>query len=121
MERPLKMAYVNARTGATAFRSGASNQSHETFAAICGIDTPVYDTQIYPHNLLPLRYKGAIPAPVTIIDSAHMWWDYPNLWKNFDYVLVRGWMMSKAEDALVSQHAQLIVKYGQYELWGRKP
>ncbi len=119
-DRVIKMAFVNARMPITAFRTGGSYQSHETFAAVCGIDTPVYDTQIYPHNLLPLRYVGAIPAPVTIINNPHLWYEHPNLWTDFDYVLVRAWTMGHVDDVALSKHAQLVAKYGQYELWGRK-
>jgi hypothetical protein len=119
-DRVSKLAFVNGKVSSVAFRSGATRQLHETLAAQCGLETPVYDTQVYPHNLVPLRYVGAMPAPVTIIENTTQWYLYPDLWKNFEYVLVNGWTMTPADDAALSKRAQLVAKYGDFQLWGRK-
>jgi hypothetical protein len=118
-DRAYKMAYVDGQTVSVAFKSSPTVQSHETFASLCGLETPVYDTQIYPHNLLPLRYVSTISAPVTIIEHPYRWWTHPNLWTNFDYVLLHGVQMSPSDRAQVGALAKLVVKSGQYELWER--
>ncbi len=110
------LAYANGRNSVVPFRSAAAHQAHETLAAMCGLETPVYDTEIYPHNLLPLRYTKRMPAPVTFVDT-RQWYKNPIVLSHFDYVLVHGWLRPPVEEQGAKEVATLVMRSGEYELW----
>jgi hypothetical protein len=110
------LAYANARGGVVPFRSAAAHQAHETLAAMCGLETPVYDTEVYPHNLLPLRYVRKMPAPVTFVDT-HGWYKNPNVLASFDYVLIHGWTRPPQDEQAAREVATLVMREGDFELW----
>lgn len=83
-----RVAYVTARLSSRHWDGFAMHQPHETFAALCGLDAPVYDSVTYPHSLQPLRYRGGLPAPVMILIDDRRWPEHEALWKHYDYVLV---------------------------------
>jgi hypothetical protein len=117
---PAEMAYVTYGTDSEVWFAQTFHQSHETLAAMCKIDTPVYDAQIYPHNLLPLRYKGALPAPVTILVSPNGWYKHPRLWENFELVLVHNWTGSPEQIEEARTYADRIRISGKWQLWRRR-
>src|SRR5262249_62191820 len=98
----------------------SNHQAHETFAAVCTLHTPVYDTSISPHNYLPLRYRDKLPAPITIIPGDPHWYQRPVLWTSFEYVLVQGWHVPQAEAEKLLPHAEFVARSGEFQLWRRK-
>jgi hypothetical protein len=117
---PAEVAYVTYGVQPENWNTEGLHQLHETFAAMCKLDTPVYDTSLYPHNLLALRYKGAIPAPVTILQSPMGWYRTPRLFENFKYVLVRNWTPGPGEMEEAKEVAERIRYSGKWQLWKRK-
>jgi hypothetical protein len=116
-----ELAYVTFGREPASWRSESLHQSHETLAALCRIDTPVYDTLVYPFSLQPLRYKGALPAPVTILtDDNARWYAHPRLWEDFDVVLVRNWEPTPEALAEAETYATRIRMSGTWQLWQRK-
>lgn len=120
-QAPAEIAYVTFGSYARTWEAPSLQQPHETYAALCGLDAPVYDPTEYPHNLLPVRYRGKPPAPVTILVDAPRWWETPNLWKDFDLVLVRGWQPTRYELEDVSKVAIRLRVWNEWQLWHRKP
>lgn len=114
---PGELAYIAPSTLTATWYSEGMQQAHETLAAICHLDTPIYD-RVYPHNLLPLRYRE-LPAPVTIlVGSPRTWWTRPEF-KPFDYVLVQGWEPTAEEIAAAGPAARLLGRSGVWSLWAR--
>jgi hypothetical protein len=116
-----EMAYVTFGRQPATWTSDSLHQSHETLAALCRIDTPVYDNLVYPFSLQPLRYLGALPAPVTILaeDNA-TWYAHPRLWQDFDVVLVRNWNPTPEQLREAQVFADRIRVSGTWQLWKRK-
>lgn len=108
------LAYATSDIFTPSFWSGSYHQPYATLAAMCGIDAPIRDTQKYPFNKIPLRYRGAPPAPPTIIVGDEKWFDRPGLWESFEYVLVRAAPPAPAEIADV--HASS----GEWTVYRRK-
>lgn len=96
------------------------HQAHETLAALCGVETPVYDTNVFPHNLLPLRYRVAMPAPVYIIERDPAWYTNTLLWQKFDLVLTSSWTPTAADDEQLNRVAELVATSGPYRLYRRR-
>jgi hypothetical protein len=116
-----ELAYVTFGREPATWRSESLHQSHETFAALCKVDTPVYDTLVYPFSLQPLRYKGALPAPVTILTDANAtWYAHPRLWQDFDLVLVRNWSPTPEQLRGAEAVADRVRISGTWQLWKRK-
>jgi hypothetical protein len=114
-----RLAHAVNVTQSTAFRSVAMQQAHASFGAMCRLEVPLYDTSERGHNTTPLRYKDKIDAPVTIIGTVS-WYANANLWRDYDYVLVRGWHPSPQERALAREKANMLIEEGEYQLWHRK-
>lgn len=114
-----ELAYVTSTATNARWYGKGLHQAHETLAAICHLDTPVYD-RVYPHNLLPLRYRGDLPVPITIVvGPPGGWWSHVALEK-FDYVLVQGWQPTPADLANVpATKWQLASRHGVWSLWRR--
>lgn len=115
-----EIAYVTERVASRHWEGYAMHQPHETFAALCGLDAPVYDPGIYPHNLLPLRYRRGLPAPVVIVSGDPRWPERAVLWERFDYVLVRG-RLSGAQDAEARRRGTLLGEDDGWSLWRPRP
>jgi hypothetical protein len=116
-----ELAYVTYGRRAARWRSDSLHQSHETLAALCKIDTPVYDTRVFPYSLQPVRYLGALPAPVTILaDDNPAWYAHPGLWQNFDVVLVRNWNPTPEQLREAEALATRTRVSGAWQLWRRK-
>lgn len=111
---PPLLAYVTTGYESKYWVGPSIHQPHETVAAVCNLDTPVYDAKVYPHNLLPLRYKGDLPAPVTVLSRST---PSSSLFNTFDYVLVQGWDVTPAEATKTLNNADLVIKAGDYQLW----
>lgn len=118
---PAEVAYVTFGTYSTTWTSESLHQAHETFAAICRLDAPVYDPRIYPYNLTPIRYRVKPPAPPMILVSPAQWYRTPGLWEGYDFVLVRAWRPTADELAAASAVATRVRSSGVWELWARKP
>ncbi len=116
-----EIAYATFGSYSNSWEAPSLQQAHETYAAICGLDAPVYDPTEYPHNLLPVRYRGKPPAPVTIIVDDSKWWQRPNLWKDFDLVMVRNWHPSGADLEDIQKVAVRLRLWNEWQLWHRKP
>jgi hypothetical protein len=119
-DRAATLAFVNEHEQSAYWQSLGPQQSHETLAAVCGLETPVYDTNVYPHSMLPLRYRGHISAPVTILHDANKWYERPGLFRDFDFVLVKGWSATPEDEPTLRQHAELVAHAGDYQLWRRR-
>jgi hypothetical protein len=117
---PGELAYVTFGMQGNTWGASTMHQAHESYAALCGLDTPVYDTNAYPHNMLSLRYKGAVPAPVTILVGPARWYTTPGLLTQFDYVLVHDWHPTGDERQAASTVADRVKVSGPWELWRRK-
>lgn len=115
-----ELAYATFGSYSAVWHGPSLHQPHETFAAICKIDAPVYDATIYPHNLLPLRYRGAPPAPITILENDARWYAHPRIWSDFRFVMVRNWRPSAAELAEVTRVAVLERESGEWRLYRAK-
>lgn len=120
-QSPAELAYVTFSTYTTSWESMGLHQAHETYAAICGLDTPVYDPTEYPHNLLPVRYRGKPPAPITIMINAYQWWAQPALWDKFDLVLVQGWKPTVHDVQEAEKVAVRLRVWNDWQLWHKKP
>ncbi len=96
------------------------HQTHETLAALCGVETPVYDSTIYPHNLLPLRYRATMPAPVMVIERDPGWYNNALLWQKYDLVLTAEWTPTPDDEARLAQIAELVGTSGTFRLYRRK-
>lgn len=116
-----ELAYVTFGAMSEVWHGMALHQAHETFAALCRLDAPVYDPTEYPHNLLPVRYRGKPPAPVTVIVDDTRWWAHPRLFQDFDFVLVRGWHPTVVDVDEVSKVAIRIRVWKEWQLWAKKP
>lgn len=114
------MAYASMKHESTILHSPSFHQVHETLAALCAVETPVYDTTVYPHNLLPLRYRSTMPAPVTIIENNQNWYQWPGLWEKFDLVLTAGWTPTPADTAVLEPLAVPVATAGTFTLYRRR-
>ncbi len=111
-----ELAYVTSTEVNAQWYGKGLHQAHETFAALCLLDTPIYD-RVYPHNLVPLRYRYDLPAPITIrVGVPSGWWTHPAMAK-FDYVLVQGWSPSQSELASAPPSWSLAARNGGWSLW----
>jgi hypothetical protein len=119
-DRAATLAFVNEHEQSAFWQSLGPQQSHETLAAVCGLETPVYDTNVYPHDMQPLRYRGRISAPVTILRDANKWYERPGLFRDFDLVLVKGWIATPDDDQALRARADLVAQSGDYQLWRRR-
>lgn len=114
-----ELAYVTSTATNAHWYGKGLHQTHETFAALCALDTPVYD-RVYPHNLLPLRYKSDLPVPITIgVGGANHFWTASPALERFDYVLVQGWQPTPAEIAGVPAAWKLEGQSRGWSLWRR--
>jgi hypothetical protein len=118
-DRAATLAFATSNEQSKYWQSLGPQQSHETLAAVCGLETPVYDTAFYPHSLQPLRYRGRISAPVTILNDATRWYERPGIFDDFDFVLVKGWNAAPDEEPNVRARADLVASAGDYQLWRR--
>jgi hypothetical protein len=118
---PAELAFATFGAYSTTWHGLALHQAHETYAAMCGLDAPVYDPTEYPHNLLPVRYRGKPPAPITILQDNPLWYAHPNLWKDFDLVLVHGWHPTPRDVDEASKVAVRLRLWNDWQLWHRKP
>ncbi len=113
---PGEVAYVTSTAVNARWYGKGLHQTHETFAAICGLDTPVYD-RVYPHNLLPLRYRHDLPVPITIVVGSPGYWWANAAMSQFDYVLVQGWQPTPTELEKVPPAWQRVGQSGVWSVW----
>lgn len=118
---PAELAYVTSEMESAHMTGLGLHQAHETFAALCRLDTPVYDTTKPAYRVAPLRYKGALPAPITILVRRPNWYASGAIWRNFEYVLLYKWRATHAMIEEASRSADRIGASGDWELWRRKP
>lgn len=114
------LGYVPMTRESAVLHSPHMHQAHETLAALCDVETPVYDTTIFPHNLLPLRYRAPMPAPVFILERDPSWYTNTLLWQKFDLVLTSSWTPTPADEAALAQVAELVATSGPYRLYRRR-
>jgi hypothetical protein len=114
------LGYATMTRESAVMHSPLFHQAHETLAALCGVETPVYDTTIYPHNLLPLRYRVPMPAPVYVIERDPQWYSNALLWQKFDLVLTAEWTPSADDDARIAPVAELVATSGTFRLYRRR-
>lgn len=114
------LGYVTMTRESGILHSPHFHQTHETLAALCGVETPVYDSTIYPHNLLPLRYRAPMPAPVMVLERDPGWYNNAVLWQKYDLVLTAEWTPSPADEEQVSRVAELIGTSGTFRLYRRR-
>lgn len=100
--------------------SPTMHQVHESLAAMCGVETPVYDTSVFPHNLLPLRYRGAMPAPPIVFERDPAWYANPTVWEKFDLVLTSNWTPSSFDEQQLATRAELVTTAGVFRLYRRR-
>ncbi len=118
---PAEIAYVTSEVESAHFVGWGLHQAHETFAALCRLDTPVYDTTKPAYRVAPIRYKGPLPAPITILVKQPHWYASGAIWRNFEYVLLYKWGATSAMVEQASRDANRIGASGDWELWRRKP
>lgn len=116
---PAEIAYVTSTMESSQMDGFALHQAHETFAALCRIDTPVYDTTKPAYRVAPLRYNRALPAPITILVSHPNWYN-EGVWQSFEYVLVYKWQASEAQRVEASKKGERVAASGDWELWRRR-
>lgn len=100
--------------------SPTMHQVHESLAALCGVETPVYDTSVFPHNLLPLRYRTAMPAPPIVFERDPAWYANPTVWEKFDLMLTSNWTPSSYDEQQLSTRAELVATSGVFRLYRRR-
>ncbi len=94
------------------------HQAHATLAAMCGMETPLYDTREYPHNAIPLRYRGAPPAPIEILVDDQRW--FGRLVHDYDYVLVHAWHPPPSLEHEAEASFERVRASGEWTLWKRR-
>ncbi len=116
---PAEIAYVTFGQYSEHWHAASLQQAHESYAAFCRMDTPVYDPGKYAFSL-PVHYRKQLPAPITIIADDPRWFMRPNLFTSFEYVLVRGWrpLVHDLKDA--RERADEVKTFGEWALWRRK-
>lgn len=114
------LGYVPMTRESAVLHSPHMHQAHETLAALCGVETPVYDTSVFPHNLLPLRYRVPMPAPVYILERDPAWYANELLWQKFDLVLTSNWAPTAADEAPLNARAELVATSGTFRLYRRR-
>ena len=114
---PARIAQVTFQSMSNYWEAKSLQQSHETFAAMCGLDTPVFDTTRYPYHVIPVRSRGKLPAPVTILENRPRWYEHAGLWKDFDYVLVHQLKSSQRDLDSLNALAVRVAVWNEWELW----
>lgn len=117
--RPPELAYVAFGQFSEAFHAASLQQAHESYAAFCKLDTPVYDPAKYAFSL-PVHYRHKLPAPITILHDDGGWYGRTALFDTFDYVLVRGWHPTVHDLQQTSKHADRVRVWGDWQLWRSK-
>ncbi|MFO0557722.1 MAG: hypothetical protein U0269_06855 [Polyangiales bacterium] len=118
---PLSVLGYAPMTRESAFlHSPHMHQAHETLAALCDVETPVYDTNVFPYNVVPLRYRVAMPAPVYIIERDPAWYANTLLWQKFDLVMTSSWTPTAADEEPLNRVAELVATSGPYRLYRRR-
>ncbi|MBL8679221.1 MAG: hypothetical protein JNK05_08655 [Myxococcales bacterium] len=116
------LAYVPMQHESNAIKSWSLQQAHETFAALCGVETPVYDTRKSPHHLLPLRYRSAMPAPTGLFERRWRWFSPDeDIIQRYDLVLTYRFEPSPSEQPSIDQYLSLVGRSGGFRLYRRKP
>jgi len=116
------LAYVPMEHSSRAVKSWSLQQAHESFAALCGIETPVYDTRTSPHHLLPLRYRVAPPGPPTLFERRQRWFDpYQNIIQRVDLVLTYRFEPTPQDQRELDANLTLVGRSGPYRLYRRRP
>ncbi|MBL8680232.1 MAG: hypothetical protein JNK05_13740 [Myxococcales bacterium] len=115
------LAYVPMATESRFVQSVSMHQAHETLAALCGVETPVYNTNIRPFHTPPLRYRVPMPAPTGVYQSAYDWPD-PGLgiFRHYDLVLTYAWSPNEAQQAILDASSTLVGVSGPYRLYRRR-
>jgi hypothetical protein len=115
------LAYVPMNTASNYVQSVSMHQAHETLAALCGVETPVYDSRLRPHHLLPLRYRQAMPAPVGIFHGVGYWFvDVTGILQAYDMVLTYDWTPTAEQQPELDRVAVLVARSGPYRLYRRR-
>jgi len=114
------LAYVPMTTTSKYFPSLTMHQAHETLAAICGVETPVYNTRIRPFHTTPLRYRVDMPAPIGIYQSAALWYTDAAILHHYDLVLTYDWHSDPSEQPEIDRVVTLVGRSGRYALYRRR-
>jgi hypothetical protein len=115
------LAYVPMRTSSRYVLGPTMHQAHETLAAICGVETPVYNTRVRPHHFLPLRYRAEMPAPVGIYQGASEWYKEGSaVLRHYDLVLTFDWHPDASEQPEIDRVVTLVARAGRFALYRRK-
>ncbi len=117
--RPAFLAYATMGENTPHFNAYSVHQAHETLAAMCRMDTPVYDPTDYAHSVLPVRYRGKPPVPITLIVNKPKWYEHPGLWTSYEYVLVHNWQGRSEDMAALASRAELVKSSGGWMLFRR--
>lgn len=115
------LAYVPMATTSTYFPSLTMHQAHETLAAICGVETPVYNTRVRPFHTTPIRYRVDMPAPVGIYQGASEWYKEGSaVLRHYDLVLTFDWHPDASEQPEIDRVVTLVARAGRFALYRRK-
>ncbi|MFO0559096.1 MAG: hypothetical protein U0269_13865 [Polyangiales bacterium] len=115
------LAYVPMATTSTYFPSLTMHQAHETLAAICGVETPVYNTRVRPFHTPPIRYRVDMPAPIGIYPGASEWYtDSAAVLRHYDLVLTYDWHPDASEQPEIDRVVSLVARSGRYALYRRR-
>lgn len=90
---------------------------HQMFGARTGLEAPLYTTRADSNS--PVRYRIGPPAAPTLMLDEPDWGDHPQLWENFDLVLVKGWRPDASQLEHVRSRATLLASSGEWQLWRR--
>lgn len=116
-----KLAYMPMSTASSYVQSVSMHQAHETLAAICGVETPVYNSRVRPHHLLPLRYRSAMPAPVGIFPQVGYWFvEDTGIVEAYDLYLTYQWEPTAEQRPVLEQRVVLVARSGPYSLYRRR-
>lgn len=114
-----ELAFVTFAEYSQAWHSPSLRQAHESYAALCGLDTPVYEPGRYAFSL-PVHYRVPLPAPITIHRNYARWYAHPKLFQDFEYVLVHAWQPTPSERAEAKLLADEVRTQGPWSLWRRR-
>lgn len=115
------LAYVPMATESRFVQSVSMHQAHETLGALCGVETPVYNTNVRPYHTPPLRYRVPMPAPVSVFQSMEYWYEPTSgVLSHFDLVMTYAWTPSSEQQVVVDRVATLVAVSGPYRLYKRR-
>jgi hypothetical protein len=67
-----------------------------------------------------IHYRAGF-QPHRVTHHDHDWPAVQEIWNNFDLVLVHHWKPTARDMATAKEHADLVARHGEWELWQTKP